>query len=135
MVLTVLDMKITVFSDMVPCRLIERYQCFRGTCLLDLQGRPWRCKQWLPLTHQYLSIRLHRIITSQKRVILIIHIICKEIFTVNSWSFTERSVWKGVSNIPLFILQWEDQYHVWFLQITQKNTKTFWLWHQGETLI
>jgi hypothetical protein len=30
--------KIIITQDVTPCSLLKRYQCFRGTCFLHLQG-------------------------------------------------------------------------------------------------
>jgi hypothetical protein len=37
-VLTVVNVKKSVFWDMTPCSLIDMYQSFGGTCCLDAQG-------------------------------------------------------------------------------------------------
>jgi hypothetical protein len=34
-----MNIKIRVFSNVIPCFLIHRYQAFRGTCYFHLQGR------------------------------------------------------------------------------------------------
>jgi hypothetical protein len=36
---SILSLKITVFSDLVPCSLTQDYQCFRGTYCLHFQSR------------------------------------------------------------------------------------------------
>jgi hypothetical protein len=38
-VLTAVNMKITVFWDVIPCRLVNIYKYFGGTCCLHLQER------------------------------------------------------------------------------------------------
>jgi hypothetical protein len=38
-VFTTITMKIVVFMDVVPCNLLDIYQCFRETCSFRLQGR------------------------------------------------------------------------------------------------
>jgi hypothetical protein len=52
-VLTAVTMKITVFWDVTPCSLVERYQCFGRTCCFHLKGggvtRPsWRWRHKVP---------------------------------------------------------------------------------------
>jgi Na+-transporting NADH:ubiquinone oxidoreductase subunit NqrB len=68
-VLSVANM-ITVFLDVMPCSLVDRYQHFGGTSYLYLQGR--RCKQHLPSKHRYsyLSTKLHGVI-SHKTIIFL----------------------------------------------------------------
>jgi hypothetical protein len=41
-VFTVVSMKMTVFWDVVPCSLVEVYQCFRGAYYLH-QGDETNC--------------------------------------------------------------------------------------------
>jgi hypothetical protein len=38
-VLTAVNMKITLFWNVIPCSLVERYQCFGRTCCFHLQIR------------------------------------------------------------------------------------------------
>jgi hypothetical protein len=38
-VLRALTTRITVFRDMTPCCLVDRYRHFRGTCSLNIQGQ------------------------------------------------------------------------------------------------
>ena len=36
-VFSVLNMKVTIFSDVMPCSLVEKYQCYGATCCLCLE--------------------------------------------------------------------------------------------------
>jgi hypothetical protein len=65
-------LKITVFLNMMPCSLVDHYQCFKGSCCILLKGRRllWRWSQYIPLKCWLWSNRLY-IFTSQKTVIFI----------------------------------------------------------------
>jgi hypothetical protein len=46
-VLTLMNVQITVFWDVIPLSLVARYQCFRGTCCLHLQDPEGRGSTFL----------------------------------------------------------------------------------------
>jgi len=41
-----LHIKFPITQDMMPCKVIHRYICFRGDCCLCLQGSPAGVKNW-----------------------------------------------------------------------------------------
>ena len=46
-ILTTMNMKATVCLDVMPCSLVDRYQCLRGNCCHPVWGRS--CSQQVPV--------------------------------------------------------------------------------------
>jgi hypothetical protein len=96
-VLAVILIKIHVFWDTTPCRLVTRYQRFWGACCLSLQGGFWTWRQQAPPKRWYLLTSRHGVVSQKtwifKNTLIIymciyVRIYCSSPFTYRSLAVT-----------------------------------------------